>query len=257
MPVGGHRDQIDLLTLRRRRDFLGRIPRREHRVRFDSRPLHFLTHPLEIRAVLFQLLGLAQVERSHVARRPAVGDVQQQQLGAQELREAGDVIEDRPVGRAVLERHQDAFVHQRIQPAKMRTSSQPLNAAIATATTYESAVSHFGFTNSPILSRSDVNRTSGKTANESCRLRITWLRIRSWAVPCSPKKIAVAAAGTIAMSRVMRRRNQGRMRILRNPSITIWPASVPVSVEFCPDASSANANTALAPVTPSSGVSSR
>jgi hypothetical protein len=45
--------------------------------------------------------------------------------------------------------------------------------------------------------------------------------------------------------------------MFRNPSITICPASVPVSVEFCPDASSANANTALAPVTPSNGVNKR
>ena len=35
--------------------------------------------------------------------------------------------------------------------------------------------------------------------------------------------------------------------MLRKPSITIWPASVPVSVEFWPDASSASANTVLAP----------
>ena len=76
-------------------------------------------------------------------------------------------------------------------------------------------------------------------------------------MPLSPKKIAVSTAGTIAMSRVMSRRSHGRMRMLRKPSITICPARVPVSVEFCPEASSANANTALAPVTPSSGVSSR
>ncbi len=44
--------------------------------------------------------------------------------------------------------------------------------------------------------------------------------------------------------------------MLRKPSITIWPASVPVSVEFWPEASSASANTVLAPATPSSGVSS-
>ena len=52
-------------------------------------------------------------------------------------------------------------------------------------------------------------------------------------------KIAVIAAGTMAMARVMSRRSHGRMRMLRNPSITICPASVPVSVEFCPDARSA------------------
>ena len=62
-------------------------------------------------------------------------------------------------------------------------------------------------------------------------------------------------AGTMAMSRVMSRRSHGRRRMLRKPSITIWPASVPVSVEFCPDASSASANSVLAPA-PSSGVSS-
>ena len=39
--------------------------------------------------------------------------------------------------------------------------------------------------------------------------------------------------------------------------MTICPASVPVSVEFWPDASSASANTVLAAPTPSSGVSSR
>ena len=38
------------------------------------------------------------------------------------------------------------------------------------------------------------------------------------------------------MPRVIRRRSHGRSRMLRNPSITIWPASVPVSVEFCPEA---------------------
>ncbi len=75
-------------------------------------------------------------------------------------------------------------------------------------------------------------------------------------MPLSPKKIAVTAAGTIAIRRVMSRRNHGRIRMFRKPSITIWPASVPVSVEFCPEASSARANTALAPATPSSGVSS-
>ena len=39
------------------------------------------------------------------------------------------------------------------------------------------------------------------------------------------------------MARVMSRRSHGVMRMFRNPSITIWPASVPVRVEFCPDAS--------------------
>ena len=108
-------------------------------------------------------------------------------------------------------------------------------------------MSHGAFTNSPIFARSDVKRTSGTTAKESWRLRITWLRISSLAVPDAPYRMATIAAGTIAIPRVIRRRSHGRSRMWRNPSITIWPASVPVSVEFCPDASRASAKTTLAP----------
>ncbi len=54
----------------------------------------------------------------------------------------------------------------------------------------------------------------------------------------------------IAIDRVTRRRIHGFSRICRNPSITICPASVPVSVEFCPEASSANANSVLAKLAP-------
>ena len=39
--------------------------------------------------------------------------------------------------------------------------------------------------------------------------------------------------------------------------MTIWPASVPVMVEFCPEASSATANSVLAAVVPRSGARRR
>ncbi len=39
--------------------------------------------------------------------------------------------------------------------------------------------SHHGLANGPILRLLLVKRTSGTTANESCRLKITWLRMRS------------------------------------------------------------------------------
>ena len=58
------------------------------------------------------------------------------------------------------------------------------------------------------------------------------------------------------MSRVMSRRSHGRSRRLMNPSITICPASVPVSVAFWPEQRSAIANRALASVVPRSGESS-
>ncbi len=58
------------------------------------------------------------------------------------------------------------------------------------------------------------------------------------------------------MPRVISRRSQGAMRKLRKPSITIWPASVPVRVEFWPEASNATANNVLAMPTPRIGLSS-
>ncbi len=63
-------------------------------------------------------------------------------------------------------------------------------------------------------------------------------------------------AGTMATSRVISRRSHGRSRMLTNPSITIWPARVPVSVAFWPEQSSATANSVLAAAVPSSGDSS-
>ena len=63
-------------------------------------------------------------------------------------------------------------------------------------------------------------------------------------------------AGTTATSRVTSRRSQGFSRRFRNPSITIWPASVPVSVLACPLARSATANSVLAAGMPSMGESS-
>ena len=48
-----------------------------------------------------------------------------------------------------------------------------------------------------------------------------------------------------ASERVIRRRIQLGMDNLKNPSITICPANVPVIVEFCPDANRATANSVL------------
>ena len=61
----------------------------------------------------------------------------------------------------------------------------------------------------------------------------------------------------MASERVIRRRSHGLMRMLRKPSITICPARVPVSVEDCPEQSSATANMMPARLVPSSGTSSR
>src|SRR6185437_14361187 len=257
VPVRGHRDQVAVLAHGRLGDLARRIAAGQDRVHFEAVRFQRGGHPLQIFAVRSHLFALAQPELLDVARGPAVGDVNENHLRSAQAREAAHMFEDRRVVCRMLQRHENARVHAHaVCPRNMSTSSHTLSSAINSATAYATPLSHHEFTNGPIFRRSEVKRTSGTTAKESCMLRITWLRMSSFAVPCSPYSMATTAAGMMAMTRVMSRRSQGRTRMFRNPSITICPASVPVSVEFCPDASSASANMALAPVTPSSGVSS-
>ena len=71
-------------------------------------------------------------------------------------------------------------------PTNVWYSSHTFSAAMITATGHASAFTHSGLDERPILRRSLVNITSGNTANGSCRLRMTWLRISSGPVPRSP-----------------------------------------------------------------------
>ena len=57
----------------------------------------------------------------------------------------------------------------------------------------------------------------------------------------------------IAIDRVTSRRAQGGKRMSMNPSITIWPASVAVTVEFSPQHNNAMPNSVGAQAEPSSG----
>ena len=58
------------------------------------------------------------------------------------------------------------------------------------------------------------------------------------------------------MARVVSRRSHGARRMSRKPSITAWPASVAVTVEFKPQHSSAIPKRVGAMADPSSGCSS-
>src|SRR5256886_8345167 len=82
--------------------------------------------------------------------------------------------------------------------------------AIRAAVLQDKARSQGAFTNSPILRRSLVNITNGKTAKLNCMLRITWLKMSKSAVPFSPHNAVTTMAGAMAMLRVIRRRSQGR-----------------------------------------------
>ena len=69
-----------------------------------------------------------------------------------------------------------------------------------------------------------------------------------------PTARITTTAGTMASSRVISRRSQGRMRNRRKPSIVICPASVPVIVELCPAQSSARAKAIGASRVPSTSL---
>ena len=128
---------------------------------------------------------------------------------------------------------------------------------IAAAMDQASAASQRGEASAPILARLEVSWTSGTTANGSCIDSTTWLRTSSRAVPDSPATAATIAAGTTASERVTRRRSHGATCQSRKPSITTCPASVAVTVEFWPEASSATANSVEAAPAPSAGASRR
>ena len=67
---------------------------------------------LEIGAVGFHLLGLAELEVVEMARREPVGHVHEQQLRARQACQLRDVRQDGLVGGRVFDRDQDAFVHR-------------------------------------------------------------------------------------------------------------------------------------------------
>ncbi|VUM33070.1 hypothetical protein PGKDCPLP_04621 [Stenotrophomonas maltophilia] len=113
-----------------------------------------------------------------------------------------------------------------------------------------------GATSAPIVTLSVTIRTSGMIANGSCIDSTTWLSTSSFTAPWSPNSMITTTTGMIASARVISRRSHGGRRRCRKPSITICPASVAVTVEFRPEASSAIANSVAAAPTPSMGASS-
>jgi 1-acyl-sn-glycerol-3-phosphate acyltransferase len=107
----------------------------------------------------------------------------------------------------------------------------------------------------PIRFLEEVKCSRGNMAKGSWRASTTWLRVSRSLTLLSPRSPITSTAGTIARTRVMSRRNHGLSRQRMKPSITTWPASVPVMVLLWPLASNATTNNVLATVVPSSGAS--
>src|ERR1051325_11669873 len=188
MPVSRHRNEIAFLPGGAGRDFPGGVAASQDRFRIVTFAHKSIGDALDVLAVALHLFRLTQIELVDVTRGPAIGDMDQYdgRLVARS-RELADVREDDLIVGRILDGHEDTLVHHFPNPLKNWNSSQMLSAAMINATTYASTLSQSGLVNSPILARSLVNRTSGKTANANCMLTTTWLSTTSFAVPPSPK----------------------------------------------------------------------
>ena len=164
MAVRGHGQQIDATLVGEANELVGRIAHRKLGGHRQSMRGEVRRNPCEVIAVILHFLRLAELQLIKVARRPPVGDVHEMQLGADLRRELAHVIEDGLVGGGMLDGDENAAVHRY---ASVCTSSHALSAAMITATVHASTRIDADATKGPIFALSDVNITSGKTANDN------------------------------------------------------------------------------------------
>jgi hypothetical protein len=112
--VGGHGDEVAMLAFGGCNYFLGRVAATQQWLRLETVAHECSAHFLQIRAIPLHLLRLAQVELLVVARDEAIGDVQKHEARAAHLGQRTHVREDHPVVGRVLQRNEDALVHQPI-----------------------------------------------------------------------------------------------------------------------------------------------
>ncbi len=112
------------------------------------------------------------------------------------------------------------------------------------------------FTNSPIFLRLPVKITSGTTAKLSCSDKNHLAQDEQLFRALLAGDRDHDDGGNDGQRARDQPAQPGRDLRWMKPSITTCPASVPVIEEFCPLASSAMANSVLAPAAPSSGLSS-
>src|SRR5205814_1473664 len=117
--------------------------------------------------IVLHFFGLAQVQLIGVARHPTVRDMDEHYGCTTEFGERRHMQHDGRVRLGILEWNQDALVHQAIQLLMVWYRSHALSVAMITATDQARIFTHSGLVNSPIFCLSDVNITSGNTANES------------------------------------------------------------------------------------------
>src|SRR5690349_14179834 len=140
MPMSRHRDEVAALPFRSESDLLARIAASQQALGFDTVSFQLVADLFEIIAVGAHLFRLAQLKLIGVARGESVSDVHEKHRAAGQFRQPPHMVNDRVVRVGVLERNENALVHQLIHPCTVRTSNHPLSAAITSATIYASSL---------------------------------------------------------------------------------------------------------------------
>ena len=110
--VTGHRDQITIFAFGGFDDFRRRVAERQHGFNWKSVAAKLAGDFFQILAVVFHFLGLGEFELVEIARHPAVGDVQQQQICTGQHRASSATCgKDGSVRRAVFEGDEDFLIH--------------------------------------------------------------------------------------------------------------------------------------------------
>ena len=101
--VGSHRDQVAAPGRRRPEDLGRRVAERELRRDRQAGAPQPLRHAGQVGAVRLHLVRLGQLELVEIAGRPPVGDMDQQELGAQAVRQGRDVRHEGVIGASILQ----------------------------------------------------------------------------------------------------------------------------------------------------------
>src|SRR6202023_1600280 len=278
--VGAHRHQVAALLAHPADDLVDRIAVGELGLGGDARGRELGAHALEVGGVLADLR--ADRVGAEGARRPAGRHVEEHDAAAGELGQPLDVLDDRAVRLRGVQGDEDGLVHGVVcrgswlrafaveRAARGRARDQPpaitchavltdsgspkmSMAVISSAHAQPAAASNGPAFHVPIRRRELANQSSGNIANGSCSASTTWLSVNRSVTLLSPRSPITSTAGRMASERVIKRRSHGFRRQCMKPSMTTWPASVPVIVLLWPLARRAIANSRLAAKVPRSG----
>ena len=98
-------------VLGRANDFRRRIAERELDGNRQSLPAQFARAALQVRPIVFNLLGFGKFQAREIPGDPAVGDVDEQQFEAEAFGQLGHLREQAGISGAVFERGKVFFVH--------------------------------------------------------------------------------------------------------------------------------------------------